>query len=800
MPCPERQRAARPRPEVPRRSLLRSSSAALILAACAGGHPADNPNASPNSPVELRAAEGKPRYSLAARTGDPFAAVSVSVAHDLGAVASIWLAAMLESRHPAKNGDASRPIVSGNGFVLRTKVRSPEEAAGYVEATRRAFDAPITDDEFVRIRDTVRKAPPVRSWTSASEAAVADCIGEPGERAGSSPTRAVVEEWRSRIFSVENVAFSAVGPRAVLDAVEASIRRSPPWPKGARAADPWPTADVVGLSTNGDRARTLSVALRTPEIAKALEAAKALGRPDSALVKHAAALETAWNIERVVGTVRVRGACLRVDLRSDANAPVPTPAAAADVAAMALDEALRALSEAPGAPGSLDAGVLESFDPRDAAAVAAWRALGGRLPPGPTRSFVSYGLGGSTHESSGDASFAKALDGALAMRKRPTVDEKRAAEAGQGETWLLLGSPCATLTESAEDAGASALVVKSIAQSTSDTNGVRIEAWLSGDGVGLLAHGGRLSPEEPPSRQSERIAEALGRALAGARIDATAAAAARTDLESELNPETQPLWFAALGILAPARTSSLDPRGTWQSVTNVSIHSIEARRLAFIRGPLRLAILSNGPALDSTAESGLERWLQPDRRGQTRCPAAPPLGTRAGEYVVDTASGVQASRALVAVPIPPSATGGLPAEAEWTLHLLNRHGGWLDRSVRLPGVASAAEAALVGGSNGGALIVEVAAPAGQTREAVAQIRALFGRLAEGAATPDDTEGAKAESIEAQAAAATDPRHRLIALWLGRSATAAPDIASLRAFHRRIFASERHVVVTGKARP
>jgi hypothetical protein len=395
--------------------------------------------------------------------------------------------------------------------------------------------------------------------------------------------------------------------------------------------------------------------------------------------------------------------------------------------------------------------------------------------------------------------FAKALESARPARQKSTLESKRSLEVGQGETWILLGSPCATLSESADDAGASALLVRSIALAHAELDGVRVEPWISGNGVGLLAHGSRATPDESPAHQAERVANALGRALSASRSDPTAAAAARAELEVDLNPQVQPLWSTALGVLAPRRVSALDPRGTWQSITSIPIHSVELRRLAFIRGPLRLAVLANGAAADLNVELGLERWLKPERRGQTRCPAAPPLAVGSGEHVVETQGGPQGARALVAVPIAPSASEGLPVEAEWTLHLLNRRGGWLDRSVRLPGVAVAAEAVLVGGTHGGALIVQVSAPEGRAREAVGQVRALLVRLADGAVTADEVQLARSGAADEQAAAATDPRHRIISLWLGRGPVAPPDLASLRRFQRQVLAPDRHVVVIGKTR-
>src|SRR5262249_14660447 len=139
----------------------------------------------------------------------------------------------------------------------------------------------------------------------------------------------------------------------------------------------------------------------------------------------------------------------------------------------------------------------------------------------------------------------------------------------------------------------SALAVRTLARKSRELDGARVEPWVSPYGIGLLSHGPRQSPTESTAQHAARIASALGRALAGSEILDDDAAEARASMQAELDPETQPLWPIALEALSPKHPSLLDPRGTWQSITELSTQAAEVERRALVRGPLRLAVLAN---------------------------------------------------------------------------------------------------------------------------------------------------------------------------------------------------------------
>ncbi|HVW26429.1 MAG TPA: hypothetical protein VHC69_13770 [Polyangiaceae bacterium] len=749
------------------------------------------------SPVEVHSGQDYPSLSLVAREGDPFGAIGIAAAHDLGAVASVWLGALVEERarglaHPFE----VRP--SGNGLVVRARVDDEKQATRAVEVAFAALSRPVAQQELARVDARVRASLPLRVFANAAERAAGECVGE---LAAARPPRpaslADLEKWRAAIFSSEAVAVAVVGRRQMLDAAASALRDGPPWPNNDGPADPLPPADVTSAYGVDGNTRTLSVALRVANAARAVEAAKLLGDRRAALATHAAALDPAWAVDRVVATTRPRGACLRVDLAVPAGTPLPLRASA-EVGALALDEMERALAAAGDSPFSLDRAVLEAWDPREAAAIAAWRALSNRKEADAQRVIVSYAHPAADTEQ--DASFAGLVAQANAERRTSSLELRRSSEPGQGEYWLLIGTPCATASETTSSAGISALAMRSLAQKAEGRD-VRVEAWVSAEGVGLLAHAPRESVNEPPLRQALRVAAALGRALAGTQIGPLDVAPARAKMQTELDPETEPFWPVALEALSPKHPSLLDPRGTWQSITDLSTQSVETERRAIVRGPLRLAALgADAAARTGDAALELERWLRPERARASRCAPTTSIVARPGEYEVDAADGAAGSHAVVGVTLPLSPSGSAPVEAELTAFLLNRPGGYLDRAVRAPGLAAHAEATVLGGGDAAALAIEVATPGPTARAAATQVRALLSRLADGTATAEDLATAKASYDESHAAARIDPRLRIVETWLGRAPAKLPDLATLRAFHRQVFAPERHVVVLTRARP
>ncbi len=746
--------------------------------------------------VELMQVEHRPPISLVARLGDPYPAVAVAIHHDHGSRASAALSVLLRTRLARAGFPNVRPQSHHLGLQLQALVGSAEDASRFVTACARALNSPLAADgeEAAALGDALGSLS-VPVWSGPPEAAVAACSGEFGAPIGSTPSSSPlqateVERWRSEACSTQSVAFAALGSPEVLEAATEALRATPEWPEGPPPQDPWPAADLVGAAHGGSGPSRLSVALRVADGSAALEAARALAQPGSALLRRLHALNPPWQLTRVVGTTRPRGACIRVDLTA-AETAAPSSSTAADVAHLALQEARLALDANHDGAWSLEQSVLRPADPSAAAAVAAWRALSGTLRAGKTRRFVSY----LTHEApEGSDSFDRALTDAGQRWKRATLEQRARVEPGQGELWTLVASPCGTASESANTAGTAAAFVTALAAKMPVVEGVSIEPWITPDGIGLLAHGAPTDPYEQPTDHARRVGSALGRAIAATRIEGGDLAAARGLLLDQVGTAPRPGWWLTISSLAPERPSWLEPRGTWQALTELASDAAESQRVDFVQGPLRIAVLTNWSEDQAPATvAGLQRWLRPVRAEQRQCPAVSRTSPRSGVLRIDTSEPGQPPVGYVAVPVP-AATADHRREAEWTLWLLNREGGWLEQTLRTPGLASSARAHLVGGRRGAALIVELSATQDQLDQAVAQVRGLLERLAQGAATEADVQQAAAHFASRDRAASLDPRHRVIHLWQGSSSAPAPDLASLHKLHRRVFRPDAHLVV------
>src|SRR5213076_2202572 len=95
--------------------------------------------------------------------------------------------------------------------------------------------------------------------------------------------------------------------------------------------------------------------------------------------------------------------------------------------------------------------------PEQAAAVAAWQALTTPYPaaPGaPLRHYVHYA--GDLASPAPPDRLANLLGRQRAAAK---IDVRRGVEPGQGSFWVLLATPCGTVTEDATNAGTLAVML-----------------------------------------------------------------------------------------------------------------------------------------------------------------------------------------------------------------------------------------------------------------------------------------------------------------------------------------------------
>jgi len=394
------------------------------------------------------------------------------------------------------------------------------------------------------------------------------------------------------------------------------------------------------------------------------------------------------------------------------------------------------------------------------------------------------------------------IDRATLAWHAPVVDARTRVEQGQGETWVLLASPCGTGSESAGNAGVGAAVaLAAAAQAAGDAPDAQVEPFVGIDGVGLLVHG-PARPGESSQAHARRLADSAARALAADEIAPARATQARTMLIARAaETDARALGGLALAV-APGHPSWLDPDGTLFGLASVSDDAVAVRAAAVRAGPLRLGVVANVDAAQADAAvRAVDRWVA-RRPGEERtCPAvAAPASPRAGTYAVDVPPGAL-SEVLIGAPLPP-ADANVRAAATWLAAALDGSDGLLARALGGNGptatpLARSWSAVVLGAPQAPALVVRLVGSDPAIDAAVAQVRALLDRLRHGALRDEDRTRASAALARAKLAGSLDPRARVIDLWRGEAATPVPSIDDLRAFATATLRDEAFVIVAAR---
>jgi hypothetical protein len=763
---------------------------AIFLAACATSAQSPGPQAAAITAarVERQDSPYRPRLTLVERDGDPERGVALAVYVPVSASAALALSMLVEARVR----DAGLPTVavhaSASGFIMHALATAPEEVRRFIQVANAALIAPVTAAEIERVTAKWRAAPP-RQTSAASEAAVARCSGElilgpDAEGLASVPARLAL--WGASVRAGD-AAFAAVGTREYLDAATDALRDIVPWTRLGSTAGLVFGGELAGAQSTPTGQQRLSVALWGSPGAAAIAGAERLGEADSLLAVRLGAGFPPWRVWRIASSLSRGGACLRVDLQA-AGAP-PTVDAVATSVAHVVDELEYTLARVKPGPWAVAKQVLVMEGPDQAAAVAAWQAVTtaeATAAANPPLRIVHYS--GPLAEG---ANVTRGL--ATPPGTGPTgLELRHAVEAGQGQFWMLLGTPCGTSAEDGSSAGALALALHAVAFAHDTQLGVTLEPWLSVDGMGVVAHSGPSSPFESAGAQAERVAEALARAVLSAGPSPDVIAASRETLLEQLPSGPAPGLSLALRQTTANHPSYLDARGTWASLTAISARSAQLERERFVRSKLRLASIGNhDEGQIVAAERRLLSLLRSVDPGPVECAARGAVASAPGKYVIDAPS-LRDADAVVGIPLPPS-PGGPSEEARWTEWLMNRPGGWLHQALQRPGLVSTARAQALGGASAAAIVIEIHAVDDKHEEAVAQVRGLLERLRAGAANAADVRSARDHLAQLDAGRRLNPRGRLVDLWQGTRRPQA-TLESLHALHRSAFEGGREVVV------
>jgi hypothetical protein len=763
----------------------------------------------------------RPPLVVIVRDGDARGALATAVttagvAPDRGALAAVALAALVQERLAAQGLEVST-VGGWDGWRLRALVASPGDAARLVNALRTALLTPVDPGEPA-MAGVARKAAALarRPLADPALADAARCTGEAYAAGGPvTVSAAELESWRRAAHGLGRVAIATVGNAALADAAASALANAPAWPRAATISQsPWPAAQTpsVVYAASGEvppGAARIVVTARTATPERAVAVAPALGDPAGPLASRLAALDAPARVRSVTATAHVDGGCVEtvIDLAAH-DIAADTATRIATAAALTRQELGVEIADGA-APADLGSDLTRrAADPRDAAERAAWWSLAGaRVDAADDQPIMAIAVGLSApRDSPGPLGTADAIraeiDRATSAWGAPVVDARTRVERGQGETWMLLASPCGTGSESAGNAGIGAAVaVAAATQAADEAPDAHVEPFVAVDGVGVLVHGPARAGESPEAH-ARRLADSAARAFAANEIVPARATEARTTL-IERSAETDARALDGLAIaMAPGHPSWVDAEGTLFGLASASDESVAVRAAAVRGGPLRLAVVANVDASQADAATrAVDRWIA-RRAGETRScpPVAAAASPRSGTYSVTLPAGAL-SEVLVGVPLPPGDPGARAA-ASWIAAALDGNDGLLARALggsNASGgpLARSWSASVLGAPQAPVLIVRLAGPDPAIDSAVAQVRALLDRLRQGALRDDDRARAGAALSRGALASSLDPRARVVDLWRGEPPAPLPSIDDLRAFAAATLRDESLIIVAAR---
>jgi hypothetical protein len=808
-----------------------AAGAAIAVAACGcvAIRPGSSPAAAPGGALATRSTgNGRPDLAVVARQGDARGAMGVAattegIAPDRGAMVGVALAALVEARLAAR-GIAAVAVGGSAGWRLNALVETTADATAFVDALRAALLTPVSADDPA-MAAVGRKASALVRLAPIDGARVdaARCTGEAYAGASTAlPSGADLEAWRAAVHGLGRVAVAVAGEDAIVNAAANALAHGAAWPVAVPiGAAPWPASnaratvyDASGTLLPGSARVVVVAPTATPE--RAVAAAATLGGAHGALASRLSGLEATAHLTSVVATAHPRGGCLTATIELGArDLAADAPARIATAAALAREEVAVEIADATVPADMSRALTASAADPRDAAERAAWWSLAGARSDVARDAFatqVVVGVAAARDATDGGDARAEAIraeiDRATLAWHAPIVDPRVRVERGQGEAWVVLGSPCGTLSEGAIDAGAGASVATAAAARAAERAGdARVEPFVGVDGIGVVVHGPAM-PGETPLAQARRLSDAAARAFAADSLDEGDVARARSGLLADASTTDARALASLAGALAPGHPSWIVPTGTAFGHASASDESVALRAAAVRAGPMRVAVIANVDAAQADAAvRAVDRWIA-RRPGESRaCPVAASLPPpRAGTYAVDRPGGAP-SEALLgwALPGPDDATR---TAATWLAAALAGDDGLLAHALgagaeRVPGrdepLARAWDAAVLGAPHARVLAVRIVASDDTLDAAVAQARALFDRLRQGALRDEDLRRASAAIAAAHLAATLDPRERALAFWRGRDETAdaPPSIDAVRALAAQSLRDEATVIVAAR---
>lgn len=771
--------------------------------------------AKPKPGVEVHAASGRPRLVVVRRDGDPSAAIAVEIRAPEGDELRLSVVAALIGARLEAASFTGVEVVAGARYA-RVRALVPQLGVAVASQLDAALSAPVGRDEPAvaavrRALDGYASRPVV----DAALARASRCLDRPMRplsfQRPDDPV-AFAEAARGALVRADTVNVGAVGEGAT-DAFVQAFRAQPALAGSVSivspAVAPPPTAVSLAVGHEGG-----FVVVEGGPRAALPGALPQLADAEGPLASRLRASDD-FRLRGVAGAAWADGACVVVEVEpspaarkvlSDPERLAARTAVALEVARQEIElalEARRSIDDAEAAKSAIGSG----GDPREAADRAAfWAWPAGPVAPLTSTATLAVPAASIAKGPTFDAEAALAALGpkfAWSVQKaklawtKSEIDLKARLEAGQGELWVTLGSPCGVAHEGVPDAGVAstamrALVAAHLEHVELSKDGVVVEPWAATTGVGLVAHAS-ARPGEPPAGLAHRVGDVVGRLFLASFPQASHLAGARAEGLSTLSTAfvSGELVRNAVRLSSPLHPSWLEPSGTLESVAKVGLESVDLRLGTLRSGSLRLSVLANGDEAQSEIVArAAERWV-PRRPGEARtCPTFDPGSPPKGglhPITVKTGTGI-----ALALPVEESSR-----EAATTLAaVLDGPGGRLAGELG-GGLATRWEARVVRGAARHALIVVVLAPDPNVDAVVTRVRALLNRLRSGGLEAVDLARADRERASVRVARRLDPRARVVDLFAAEAPATPVDLAQLRGAAAKLLDEDKTQLVVAR---
>lgn len=741
----------------------------------------------------------RPKLVTVARQGDPVTAVALVMSQPGNLDDSIQFAALLSRRLSGSSTPITvLPRIGGVSVV--GVVATPQLAISLVNrvdsAVRKRVDqAEVDSTDFELARRDLRRLASLQGTTTQKL-----CEDVPIASGGLAVS---IERHRVNAFAEQHARWSAVGAQPILTAVKGAVQALEPWPNRTSIGKAWPARDHATVNKTDSQSARVDIVWRATSAARAIYSLRNLTTPSGNLDETLRALPIPMRIERSRVTPLELGACASISLTVDSPNSSDLNFDGLATSARIASEFLRQkwTDAAPQGFGNL--AIVEQEDPRLAAELAGTLALSADAEHESERLHIEVYLGAGPATSKTPSEYQAALSHHLRRGLSPeSMPLVQLVELGQGATYALLASPCATISETGKSVGATSLLLRAIAQRLDRSQDVDVAPWISGSGVGLIAAARRRSPHERPDEQASRLGSAIGRLLVASRLESADLWQSRNELLVRLGPGPRPALWQAVMSISPQYPALIAPDGTFATVESISLDELRERRAALLRVPLRLAVLANAESSQGvTVRRALARWLAPFREFQGECPAIPDDSTVAAQDIRVESTVPDLGDAPVTLSKRlPSTEPGDEAHAALLLWLLQRGNGWFAKRLRDAKVVATVDARIVGGEHRRGLVVAIGAPAAAGEPATLAVRSLFDQLAE-SKPPDSTE--VLEGLEhlrqSDEQRRRSPRARLVDLWLSRKASVVSE-STFRSYLKRAFATPGMTVVRSLQMP